>query len=231
MRLDSYLASTGIASRREAKKYIEQGLVKINGKKPASSGASFNPDEDKLFLSKKIQSEQGSKETVLVHKPKGCLSSHDDTKKNIFDVFPQYEHLHCVGRLDRDTTGLILLSNDGRITKAVTGVPHNIEKQYRVKVREDVIPWMIEKMLKGLKLRDGKAVAIAAKKMDKHTFIVTLLDGRKHQVRRMANALKLTVTSLARIRIGHMQMRALRAGQVRTLSARDINKILDQKNT
>ncbi|MFT7557988.1 MAG: 23S rRNA pseudouridine2605 synthase [Planctomycetota bacterium] len=230
MRLDSYLTTLGIASRREAKKYIEGGLVKVNGKRPSSSGMTIDLDHHKISLDKKIQIARDQKETVLAYKPRGCISSHDEGKKNIFEVFPQYAHLHCVGRLDRDTNGLILLSNDGLITKAITGVPHIIEKEYLVKVREDVIPWMMEKMQKGIKLRDGWAVAVHAEKIDKHTFSVTLKDGRKHQVRRMANALKLTITSLTRVRIGHLRVRSLRAGQVRKLRPQDIRKIINQEN-
>lgn len=225
IRLDAYLAQEGIASRREAKDLIERGKIFVNNKKTIEPGIKINPEQDTVTLHTKAQKTIQGKETVLVYKPRGVLSSKDtDGVKTIFSVFPQYKHLNTVGRLDKETDGIILLSNDGLVTKAITG-KHGIEKEYIVKVREDVFPWMIKKMVEGLKLQDGWSHAKNAKKIDKHTFSITLTEGRNHQVRRIANKLKLTVTSLTRVRIGHLTKKGMRAGSVRIVKKTDIEKL------
>lgn len=221
IRLDKYLSENKIFSRREAKHAIENSLVLINGKTAENAGQKINPELDKITT----QKNSANKTTVLVYKPRGYVSSKDTNTKNIFDAFPLFKNLNTVGRLDRDSEGLILLSNDGIITKAVTGKEHHIEKEYIVTTREDVLPYMIDKMMAGLKLNDGIATAVNAKKIKSKAFSITIKDGRKHQVRRMANALKLTVESLTRVRIGSIKVGKMKAGQFRKLKKEEITEL------
>ncbi|MCA9352042.1 rRNA pseudouridine synthase [Patescibacteria group bacterium] len=200
IRIEKYLSEQGIMSRREAKRFIESGDILVNGKQP-KSGDKINPDRDIVSYSDNLRTHMEEKITVLVYKPRGCVSSKDTGEKNIFDIFPQFTHLNTVGRLDKESEGLILLSNDGIVTKAVTGKDHLLEKEYLVRVREQVTNGMMKKMSEGIKLEDGWTKPATAKKVDAHTFSITLKEGRKHQVRRMANACNLTVLSLQRVRI------------------------------
>ncbi len=199
LRIEKYLSDQGICSRREAKKLIEEGLIYINNQK-AETGAKIIPGKDTLKLDTKVQQLQNEKISVLVYKPRGVLSSKDEgVGKTIFDVFPQFKHLNTIGRLDKESDGLIILSNDGILTKAITGKDHLIEKEYVVKVRENVTPSMMTKMSQGMKLEDGWTLPAKAKKIDNHSFSITLKEGRKHQIRRMSNACKLTINALTRI--------------------------------
>ena len=169
------------------------------------------------------------KTTVLVYKPRGYISSKDtDGEKTIFDVFPQFKELNTVGRLDKESEGLILLSSDGMITKAITGKDHAIEKEYVVTVREKVTPSMMARMSKGMKLEDGWTLPAKAKRVDTNIFSITLKEGRKHQIRRMANACRLTVESLKRVRIHTISAPKMMPGNFKKLTE---DQIRDLKQT
>ena len=225
IRIEKYLSGQGILSRREAKKYIEDGLIKIK-KKKSHAGDKINPDKDIIEFDKKIQEKSAEKISVLVYKPRGVLSSKDRSSgKNIFDVFPQFKHLNTVGRLDKESEGLIILSNDGLITKAITGKHHLVEKEYLVEVREDILPWMMKKMSGGIQLHDRRTLPAKAIRVNKHTFRITLKEGRKHQIRRMANECKLTIKSLKRIRIHTLNIGKMLPGNFRKLNKKEINDL------
>jgi 23S rRNA pseudouridine2604 synthase len=228
IRIEKYLSSQNIMSRREAKSYLEKGLIKINGEK-ASSGQKIHPEKDTLEYHPSVQKMMSEKTTVAVHKPRGVISSKDTDKgRNIFDVFPQFTDLNTVGRLDKESEGLILLSNDGLVTKAVTGKDHVIEKEYRVIVRERVTAEMMRKMSSGIRLEDGWTLPAKAVKKDAHTFHITLREGRKHQIRRMSNACRLTIESLKRIRIDTIQLGKMLPGNFRNISDDERSSLLSK---
>lgn len=225
IRIEKYLGEQGIMSRREAKRFLQEGLITVNGKTP-EPGEKIDPEKDKITYNKKIKDLLKEKVTVAVYKPRGIISSKDTDKgKNIFNVFPQFSDLNTVGRLDKESEGLILLSNDGMITKAITGKEHNIEKEYIVTVREQFLPWMAKKMSDGMKLQDGWTLPAKAKRVNEHTFKIILKEGRKHQIRRMANECKLTITSLKRTRVHHIKIGGMLPGNFKKLSENDINEI------
>ena len=225
IRIEKYLTEQGIMSRREAKKFLLEKLIMVNGTL-AEPGDKIDPEKDTLKYLKKINRDLAEKITVAVYKPRGYVSSKDTDKgKNIFHIFPQFKHLNTVGRLDKESEGLILLSNNGMITKAITGKDHLIEKEYLVTVREEFLPWMAKKMSEGMKLQDGWTLPAQAKRVDEHTFKIILKEGRKHQIRRMANECKLTINSLKRIRIHHIKIGNMIPGNFKKLTNADISEI------
>jgi 23S rRNA pseudouridine2604 synthase len=225
IRIEKYLSEQGIMSRREAKKYLLEKLISVNGK-IASPGDKIDPKKDKLSYKKEIQKNIEEKITIAVYKPRGVISSKDkDRGKNIFDVFPQFKKLNTVGRLDKESEGLILLSNDGMITKAITGKEHKIEKEYVVEVREKILPWMMKKMSDGMQLQDGWTLPAKAKKINTHTFKIILKEGRKHQIRRMSNECKLTINSLKRIRIHNIKIGRMLPGNFKKLTKQEIEDL------
>ena len=224
IRIEKYLSEQGIMSRREAKKVLEKGLISLQGKK-LKPGEKFTEEELKAIkLDKKVKERRNAKKTFVVYKPRGYTSSKDG-EKTIFHAFPQFSELHTVGRLDKESEGLILLTNDGLVTKAVTGKDHKIEKEYLVEVREDISPWMIKKMERGMILEDGPTLPAKAKKVSKHSFKITIKEGRKHQIRRMANKLKLTVLSLKRIRIHDIKIGKMLPRNFRELSREETDSL------
>ena len=224
IRIEKLLSQEGILSRREAKRALEEGKIRLRGK-ILNPGEKVAKEEIALLeFDRDLEIEKKKKETYLVYKPRGYTSSKDG-EKNIFHVFPQFSHLNTVGRLDKESEGLILLSNDGLITKAVTGKKHKIEKEYVVTVREDVLPWMIKKMEKGMVLEDGPTLPVKAERLSRHRFRITLREGRKHQIRRMANKLRLTVTSLKRTRIHNLTIGRMLPGNFRKLKPEEVEEI------
>lgn len=222
-RLERYMAHVGIASRREAKELINKGLVTVNGKVIREPGHGINPTADKIKVTGGVLN---NKETILFYKPRGIETSkttHDSY--DIHDKFPQFAHLAPVGRLDKDSEGLIILSNDGVLTKMITGENSTVEKEYKVTVREDVMPIVLSKMEKGIMIEGSLTLPCVTKKLARNEYSITLREGRKHQVRRMANACQMTVTRLVRIRIGNLIIGKMTAGNFKQLPDSVIQEI------
>lgn len=221
-RLEKYLAHAGLASRREAKDLINRGLVTVNGTVAKNPGQGIDSSKDRVKITGGLNE---NKETILLYKPRGIETSKTSPdSKDIHDRFPQFKHLSPIGRLDKDSEGLILLSNDGVLARAVTGEKSTIEKEYLVTVREDVMPVLLTKMEKGIMLDGTKTEPCIAEKVSRHEFTITLREGRKHQVRRMANAYQLTITKLIRIRIADLKIGKMSTGNVKRIP----NSVIEQ---
>ncbi len=221
MRIQKYLSEQGILSRRRAEEYIRAGKILVNGKK-AEIGQSVDSARDKI----EVLGGTAAFEAVAIYKPRGVVSSRIKKEgKTIYELFPQYEHLHITGRLDKESEGLLLLTNDGTLAKKITGEAHEVEKEYRVFVRETVRPADLMKLAKGIRLSDGMTLPTTARKKGVHEFELILREGRNHQIRRMADAVQLTVTRLVRIRIGTLTLGNLKRGEARLLLVKEINAL------
>lgn len=224
MRIQKYLSEKGILSRREAEQALLAGRIKINGDIVKTLGTTVNPETDRIELTPSVKNpKQMVQKTFAVYKPRGIVCSKNSAEgKTIFDLFPVFKkwNLNTVGRLDKESDGLILLSNDGIITSAITG-GHRIEKEYEVTVRERVTPSALKKMESGVKLEDGMTLPARTKRITDHTFRIILVEGRNHQIRRMANALRLTISSLKRVRIGNITFNNISAGAYRELTLKE----------
>lgn len=222
VRLEKYMAQSGMASRREAKDLINRGLVTINGKTIREPGYGITVGADILEIKK-----QGlaPKETLLFYKPRGIETSKTSPEAvDIHDKFPQFKHLAPVGRLDKDSEGLILLSNDGVLAKMITGEDSTIDKEYLVTVREDVMPAVLAKMERGILIEGELTKPCIAEKVSRNQYTIILHEGKKHQVRRMANACKMTITRLVRIRIGDLTVGKMIAGHFKKIP----NDVIEQ---
>ncbi len=224
-------------SRREAEDYIRKGLIKLNGKVINKMGVSIDPSKDRVEIiglpahGRGLPAKSSSQKiTVAVYKPRGVVCSKNRAEgKIIFDIFPQFAHLNVVGRLDKESEGLLLLSNDGVITAIITGDDHLVEKEYKVTVRENISPWHIKAMEEGIMI-DGPASGRAGKKtlpakvkcLGVHSFLLLIREGRHHQIRKMTNALRLTVERLLRLRIGPIALLDISSGESRLLDKKEI---------
>ena len=228
MRIQKYLSQQKILSRRETENYIRKGLIACNGKIVRDLGRQIDPEKDKIEILAPAKKEINKKITVAVNKPRDIVCSKNKTEgKTIFELLPQFENLNAVGRLDKDSEGLILLSNDGVITSAITGNDHKIEKEYEVAVREDLSRNKMSILENGVMI-DGKITLPAQTKITgDHTFNIILKEGRKHQIRRMTDVVKLTIFKLKRIRIGNILLKDIKVGNYRVLSAGEVNKLKD----
>lgn len=228
LRVHKYLSEQGILSRRKAEEYIRAGKVLINGKK-AEIGAQIDPAIDKVEVAGVASPTEGF-ESVLIFKPRGVASSRSKLDgKTIYDTFPQYKHLHTAGRLDKESEGLLILTNDGILAKALTSDTHVIEKEYEVEVQENVRGPELAVMAGGVQLKDGMTLPARVDKMGPHRYSIVLREGRNHQIRRMADKVHLTVKRLIRKRIGNIGVGGLRAGTARPLTPKEIEALKKAK--
>ncbi|MBI4993648.1 rRNA pseudouridine synthase [Candidatus Wolfebacteria bacterium] len=214
-------------SRRETENCIKKGLISCNGKIVKKLGFQIDPQKDKIkILTPQKSGDFNKKMTIALNKPRGFVCSRNKSEgKTIFEISDDFLNLNAVGRLDKESEGLILLSNDGVITSAITGSDHKIEKEYEVKTREKINVAKIKKMETGIMLDNGLTLPAKARLMGDKTFRIILREGRKHQIRRMAAALNLTIVKLKRLRIGNTQLGKLISGEYRRLSEEEVKNL------
>ena len=226
MRIQKYMSEQGIASRREAERLIKAGVVAINGVVVREMGVQIDPAKDTLTLLPAAQRQIQQKTTVVMYKPRDITSSRIKSEgKNVYDLYPKFAKLDIVGRLDKASEGLLMLSDDGVIAKAVTGDKHLMEKEYTISVREETNAGRLKSLEQGIQLEDGPTLPCKTQFLDKHNFRIILREGRKHQIRRMCEHLHLTVTQLKRIRIGPIMIGKLKQGEFRLLTPQEIAQL------
>lgn len=224
----------GIASRRAAEEMIRAGEVSVNGEIVTELGTKADPEKDHIKVrGKLINAKLKQRENVylLVNKPKGYLSSVSDPegRKLVTDLVKGYGKLHPVGRLDYNTEGLIILTNDGEFTNHVAG-SKKLPKVYSVKVKGLPTPVAIRKLTRGVTLDDGFKTAPAEIKTLKPTdkngwYEVTLYEGHNQQIRKMFDAIGHSVVKLKRIRIGRIDDAGLKTGGHRKLSPDEVRSL------
>jgi pseudouridine synthase len=223
MRIQKYLSEQGICSRREAEDLIKRGLVALNGVVVREMGVHIDPTKDTITILPYGQREISQKKTIALYKPRGIASSRIKSEgQNVYDLFPQFENLDIIGRLDKASEGLLLLSDDGVLAKAVTGEAHAIEKEYEVTIREETNAGRLKKLEPGIVLEDGPTLPCQTKLIGPHRFRIIIREGRKHQIRRMCEFLHLTVVQLRRLRIGPLTIGDLKPGAFRPLTETQI---------
>lgn len=231
-RLQKVIAQAGIASRRKAERLIAEGKVTVNGKVVTELGT-------KVGLSDKIQVngiplEQEEKKYFLFYKPRGVITAvrDDKNRKVVTDFFPHVEErIYPVGRLDYDTSGLLLLSNDGEFTHLLTHPKHEMPKTYVAKVKGLPSRETLEQLEKGIQLEDGKtapakAKLLSADKRKNHAIVeMTIHEGRNRQVRRMFDAIGHPVVKLKRERFAFLTLHGLNAGEYRELTVHEVKRL------
>ncbi len=225
IRLNRYLALNNYCSRREADEYITKGLVIVNGKKAKIGEKVLESDKVEL----KVKEKGVLKKYVYFayHKARGIVThSPKDGQKSIANVVKVAEDVFPVGRLDKNSRGLILLSNDGRITDKLLNPEREHEKEYVVGVNKPITNIFLKVMRQGVQLEDFKTRPAIVEKKDELTFHITLTEGKKHQIRRMCAALGWEVIDLKRIRIMNVKLGRLAIGQMRALGEEEAKTLL-----
>lgn len=225
IRINRYLALNNYCSRREADEYILKGLVLINGKAAKIGDKVLEKDkvefkvEEKGVLKKYVYFAYHKARGIVTHSPKDGQKSIADVVKVAPDVFP-------IGRLDKNSRGLILLSNDGRITDKLLNPEKQHEKEYVVEVNKPITNIFLKVMRQGVQLEDFRTRPAIVEKKAELTFHITLTEGKKHQIRRMCAALGWEVVDLKRIRIMNVKLGNLKVGQMRALGEEESKVLL-----
>ena len=227
------LTGSGIGSRRQIAAVIKRGGIAVNGEIIQSFNEPVDPAKDVITIDGKLVSATAEPLLYLMlNKPKGIISSTGDTRgaKTVIDILPaKYRHirLYPVGPLDRDSTGLILLTNDGDLTFRLTHPRFEQEKEYLVRIEQDLKPEEKMQLEKGIDLDDGKTspARVKALKYPPFNYSITIHEGKKRQVRRMFAALGYRVLELKRIRFGSLRLRALPEGEIRELTLGQVQSL------
>lgn len=228
VRINRFLSDAGVCSRREADRYIEAGKVEIDGK-IAELGARVNEDNIVSLNGKEIKREN---RLVLIafNKPRGIVCTTDRREpNNIIDFINYGMRIYPIGRLDKDSEGLILLTNDGSIVNKILRAEYGHEKEYIVKVNRPVTQEFIDKMSSGVPILDTITNECEIKQTDKFGFRILLTQGLNRQIRRMCEFLGYRVLDLKRVRIMHIELGKLKTGTYRNVTDQEIielNKIL-----
>ncbi len=233
MRINKFLADSGVASRRSADELIKDGVVKINGR-IAKLGDEVQPGADFVSVNGKPVNVVKKYDYYIMNKPKGyvCTVKDDKGRKTVMDLLPQScKRLFPVGRLDYDTEGLLILTNDGDLTFKLTHPRNEVPKTYLVKTEKPVTDEDLAKLrsgvvIDGIKTKKCNIRLIETLKSGSKLHI-TITEGRNRQVRKMFEAVGNNVDFLKRIKIGDLTLTGLDRGQVRPLTAREIDYLLN----
>ena len=230
-RIQKILSRAGVASRRAAEDLIREGRVRLNGKVVEHLGTRADPVSDKLTVDGR-PAVLNRLRYFLYHKPVGVISSMSDPegRQSIGEVVRESrEHLFPVGRLDFDSSGLVLLTNDGELAQKLTHPKYGVAKVYRVKVRGHLEEKTLKRLASGVRLEDGMtlpAEVIVESRLDKKTrLVMTLHEGRQRQIRRMCEAVGHPVDKLSRVSLGTLKLGRLPPGHKRELHEEEIRAL------
>lgn len=230
IRINKFLSEAGICSRREADKVIEAGLVEIDGVK-AVIGDKVTKSNLVTYKKKPVKREE-KLALIAFNKPIGIVCTTDRREPdNIVDYINYAMRIYPIGRLDKDSEGLILLTNDGNIVNKILRAEYNHEKEYIVKVNKEISYDFIKKMSSGVPILDTVTKPCQVFVEDKYTFRIILTQGLNRQIRRMCEHLDYKVTSLKRIRIMNINLGRLRTGDYRNVTEKEIETLNENIST
>ena len=227
-RLQKYLARCGVASRRASEQIIAAGRVRVNGQVTAEPGTTVDPEADRVEVDGWPVQPPARHAYILLNKPIGVVSTASDPRgrKTVMDLVPDDARLYPVGRLDYDSEGLILLTDDGDLALQLTHPRHSVEREYRALVRGEVSDGILQRLRDGVELDATQTAPARFERLESHPdgvwVRVVLREGRNRQVRRMFEAVGLQVVRLVRVRVGSLHLGDLAPGASRRLAAHEV---------
>ena len=224
-RINKYLSEIGYCSRREADKLIEQGRIMVNSKE-AKMGYKVQKDDVIHVDGEKIKHKKRKRIFIALNKPKGvvCTTNTGVEENNIIDYINFRERVFPIGRLDKTTTGLILLTNDGETANKILKTAYNNEKEYLVRVNRPISEEVLKKMSEGVKILGKKTKKCKVEKIKSTEFKIILTQGLNRQIRRMCEHFDFRVVSLQRVRIMNIKL-DVREGKYRLLNDKEISEL------
>ncbi|MGZ5432024.1 MAG: pseudouridine synthase [Thermoanaerobaculia bacterium] len=230
--LERVLSKAGLGSRTEARKWVGAGRVKVNGRVEGDPNRWVDLERDVVLFDDQPL-EKAAPVYLLLHKPAGYLTTYRDPegRKTIYDLLPDRDrYLFPVGRLDLDTSGLLILTNDTAFAERLTNPEYHVPKTYVVKASKHLPEEQLERLRNGVELRDGPTRPALVKRLrdpgGKTVFEITITEGRNRQVRRMVEALDAKVVSLTRVAIGEVTLGDLAEGATRALTRDEVAVLL-----
>lgn len=227
MRLNKYLSDAGVCSRREADRLAEAGEITVNGV-TAGVGVQVEQGDVVCVRGKRVVPEE-QKVYLAFYKPRGIVcTAEKKEKKNVIDYISYPIRIYPVGRLDKDSEGLLLLTNDGEIVNGIMRARNYHEKEYQVQVNRPVTPEFLKKMAEGVPILDTVTRPCKIRQTSEKTFTIILTQGLNRQIRRMCEALGYRVEKLKRVRIMNIELGDLKLGAYRSLTEQELKELKRQ---
>lgn len=227
VRLNKYLSEAGVCSRREADRLIETGRVTVDGQR-AQTGMRIVPGQV-VKVGNKVVSKQDEMIVLAVNKPRGIVCTEERRERDSIVRFLNYPvRVTYIGRLDKDSHGLLLMTNNGDIINKMMRAANKHEKEYKVTVDKEITEDFLKKMAAGVPILDTVTRPCTVKKIGKYTFSIILTQGLNRQIRRMCEALGYEVKDLLRVRMMNITLNGLKDGQYRKLTDQELNELYDQ---
>lgn len=224
IRLNKFLSDAGVCSRREADRLAEQGLITVDGE-IAVVGMKIHPDAEVKVREKRIKKEE-EKVLLAFHKPAGIVCTAEKREKNnVIDYLNYPLRIYPVGRLDKDSTGLLLLTNDGELVNKIMRAGNYHEKEYLVRVNRPLTEEFCRKMASGVPILDTVTRKCRVEPVDEMTFRIVLTQGLNRQIRRMCEALGYRVIALKRVRIMNIKLGDMKEGALRRVEGKEREKL------
>ena len=228
MRLQKFLSGAGICSRRKGEEFIKAGWVKVNGKVVTELGVKVDPDRDTVEVDADAIRSITAPIYIALNKPKGYVSScHQEDEKIVLDLLNISERVFPVGRLDKDSTGLLLLTNDGHLHHRLSHPSFSHEKEYVVTVAKPMSGGVLRKLAEGLPMMGTRTRPARVKGISARRFRIVLQEGKNRQIRRMVRKVGNQVINLKRIRIANIKLGNLPSGDWRYLTRRETENLLE----
>ncbi|MCH2188635.1 rRNA pseudouridine synthase [Candidatus Gracilibacteria bacterium] len=228
IRIHKYMSEAGICSRRKAEEYIKMGQVTVNGQ-PVTIGQKICPETDTVKLGDTAIQEQKNLVYYKIHKPKGILTTcaeHGDT--NVIDIMNVSERIFPIGRLDKDSTGLLIMTNDGRLTNFLIHPRYSHEKEYIVETFSSLDDQALQRMRDGIYILGSYTKEADIKRLSPRRFSIILTEGRNRQIRRMVESVGGRVKTLKRVRIQNILLGNLKVGEYIPLSKKEKDILFQQ---
>ncbi len=236
IRLNKFLSEAGVCSRREADRMIEEGRITVDGRK-AETGMRVRPDQEVKVGKKLISMEREEEVLLAVYKPEGVVCTTDRReKRNIVDFVGYPVRIYPIGRLDKDSEGLILMTNIGSLVNKMMRSVNYHEKEYLVTVHKPVTDAFLERMAKGVRIRkeekgevllDAMTRPCQVEKLGRCSFRIILTQGLNRQIRRMCEALGYQVTHLKRVRVLNIELKGMRPGTWRKVTDKELKELME----
>ncbi|MDO8212732.1 pseudouridine synthase [Conexibacter sp. CPCC 206217] len=227
MRLAKFLAHAGVASRRASEQLIADGRISVGNQIVLDPALDVSEDSDVRYDGERVRGAE-IRVVYALHKPAGVVSTASDThgRRTVVELVPQGKRLYPVGRLDADSTGLILLTNDGDLANRLTHPRFEVPKTYRATVKgPSITERTLRSLREGVRLEDGMTAPARVQRVSAHVMEITIHEGKKRQVRRMCEAVGNPVRSLVRTQFGPLRLADLQLGRSRRLTAREVQEL------
>ncbi len=227
MRLQKYLAEAGLCSRRRGERWIREGRVRVNGEVVRLQGRRVDPERDVVEVDGERVAPRQERMYIALHKPAGYVTScRHPGKRIVLDLVPCRQRIYPVGRLDKDSTGLLLLTNDGRLHLRLSHPSFDHEKEYEVETARPLSENALRRMAAGMPILGTRTRPAEVTRLGERAFRIVLREGRNRQIRRMVKSLGNEVVSLKRIRIASIRLGDLPEGAWRPLSPEEVRSLL-----